>query len=91
MINRTPGRAAAAVAAAAPGRTAVRSSGRRGSTDEPVWGAIWLYGTDAAFLTKAASLHDSLGTEPQTSIGSRARTLAGRGTARDPITPEGSA
>ncbi|MEV4218948.1 glycoside hydrolase family 9 protein [Nonomuraea sp. NPDC049725] len=49
-----------------------------GFTDELVWGAIWLYRAtdDPAFLTKAESTYDSLGTEPQTSIKSYKWTIA---------------
>ncbi|TXK36208.1 endoglucanase [Nonomuraea sp. C10] len=49
-----------------------------GYTDELVWGAIWLYRAtqDSTFLTKAESLYDSLGTEPQTSIKSYKWTIA---------------
>ncbi|WP_336207544.1 glycoside hydrolase family 9 protein [Nonomuraea sp. LPB2021202275-12-8] len=49
-----------------------------GYTDELVWGAIWLYRAtnDPAFLTKAESGYNSLGTEPQTTIKSYKWTIA---------------
>ncbi|MEV6690888.1 glycoside hydrolase family 9 protein [Micromonospora sp. NPDC051196] len=49
-----------------------------GYQDELVWGAIWLYRAtgDAAYLTKAESEYDRLGTEPQTTTRSYKWTVA---------------
>ncbi len=49
-----------------------------GYQDELVWGAIWLYRAtgDAAYLTKAESEYDKLGTEPQTTTRSYKWTVA---------------
>ncbi|MGC5030740.1 glycoside hydrolase family 9 protein [Micromonospora sp. DT229] len=49
-----------------------------GYTDELVWGAIWLYRAtgDAAYLAKAESEYDRLGTEPQTTTRSYKWTVA---------------
>ncbi|MBX7268257.1 glycoside hydrolase family 9 protein [Micromonospora sp. Llam7] len=49
-----------------------------GYQDELVWGAIWLYRAtgDAAYLAKAESEYDRLGTEPQTSTRSYKWTVA---------------
>ncbi|GIF17072.1 glycoside hydrolase family 9 protein [Actinoplanes teichomyceticus] len=49
-----------------------------GYQDELVWGAIWLYRAtgDTAYLSKAESEYDALGTEPQTSTRSYKWTIA---------------
>ncbi|MTK01668.1 glycoside hydrolase family 9 protein [Micromonospora sp. CP22] len=49
-----------------------------GYQDELVWGAIWLYRAtgDAAYLAKAESEYDKLGTEPQTDTRSYKWTVA---------------
>ncbi|MEU3457726.1 glycoside hydrolase family 9 protein [Micromonospora sp. NPDC006766] len=49
-----------------------------GYQDELVWGAIWLYRAtnDAAYLTKAETEYDKLGTEPQSTTRSYKWTLA---------------
>ncbi|MFF5218898.1 glycoside hydrolase family 9 protein [Micromonospora sp. NPDC000442] len=49
-----------------------------GYQDELVWGAIWLYRAtgDAAYLAKAESEYDKLGTEPQTTTRSYKWTVA---------------
>ncbi|MFF3852803.1 glycoside hydrolase family 9 protein [Micromonospora sp. NPDC002575] len=49
-----------------------------GWQDELVWGAIWLYRAtgDAAYLTKAESEYDKLGTEPQSTTRSYKWTIA---------------
>jgi len=49
-----------------------------GYQDELVWGAIWLYRAtgDAAYLAKAESEYDKLGTEPQTATHSYKWTIA---------------
>ncbi|MBY8871253.1 glycoside hydrolase family 9 protein [Micromonospora sp. PLK6-60] len=49
-----------------------------GYQDELVWGAIWLYRAtgDAAYLTKAESEYDKLGTEPQSTTRSYKWTIA---------------
>ncbi|MEV0609311.1 glycoside hydrolase family 9 protein [Polymorphospora rubra] len=49
-----------------------------GYQDELVWGAIWLHRAtgEAAYLTKAETEYDRLGTEPQTSTRSYKWTLA---------------
>ncbi len=49
-----------------------------GFQDELVWGAIWLYRAtgDAAYLAKAESEYDRLGTEPQTTTRSYKWTVA---------------
>ncbi|GIJ80311.1 hypothetical protein Xph01_47430 [Micromonospora phaseoli] len=49
-----------------------------GYQDELVWGAIWLYRAtgDAAYLAKAESEYDRLGTEPQTTTRSYKWTVA---------------
>ncbi|MEV0152468.1 glycoside hydrolase family 9 protein [Micromonospora sp. NPDC050686] len=49
-----------------------------GYTDELVWGAIWLYRAtgDAAYLTKAETEYDRLGTEPQSTTRSYKWTIA---------------
>ncbi|MEV6816876.1 glycoside hydrolase family 9 protein, partial [Micromonospora sp. NPDC051296] len=49
-----------------------------GWQDELVWGAIWLYRAtgDAAYLAKAESEYDRLGTEPQTTTRSYKWTVA---------------
>ncbi|HEU5109967.1 MAG TPA: glycoside hydrolase family 9 protein, partial [Micromonosporaceae bacterium] len=41
-----------------------------GYTDELVWAAIWLHRAtgEASFLTRAETLYDSLGTEPQSTV-----------------------
>ncbi|MEV4842304.1 glycoside hydrolase family 9 protein [Micromonospora matsumotoense] len=49
-----------------------------GYQDELVWGAIWLHRAtgDAAYLTKAESEYDKLGTEPQSTTRSYKWTIA---------------
>jgi hypothetical protein len=49
-----------------------------GWQDELVWGAIWLYRAtgDAAYLTKAETEYDRLGTEPQSTTRSYKWTIA---------------
>ncbi|MFE9956619.1 glycoside hydrolase family 9 protein [Micromonospora sp. NPDC005299] len=49
-----------------------------GWQDELVWGAVWLYRAtgDAAYLTKAESEYDRLGTEPQSTTRSYKWTIA---------------
>ncbi|GHJ55746.1 hypothetical protein Nm8I071_50530 [Nonomuraea sp. TT08I-71] len=49
-----------------------------GWQDELVWGAVWLYRAtgDAAYLTKAESEYDKLGTEPQSTTRSYKWTIA---------------
>ena len=49
-----------------------------GYQDELVWGAIWLYRAtnDAAYLAKAESMYDALGTEPQSTTHSYKWTIA---------------
>ncbi|MEH1012990.1 glycoside hydrolase family 9 protein [Micromonospora sp. CPCC 206060] len=49
-----------------------------GYTDELVWGTVWLYRAtgDAAYLTKAEALYDSLGNENQSTTKSYKWTIA---------------